>query len=448
VDAQRIQIQKLRHQLAQEKGAKMLLAKEKSKLERRVLAAKRKEQEAEAKMAEAEELCQMAIAVRLDGSGGGGGGVDFPAKNAWGEEQPVNSSAEGASSAAAATAAAAADTATAATADAAAAAAGAAASRESPVPSEPEEAGVGLPDQLGPFSTAAVQRVSFISADSESSSYWFPETATGIVGRSGKSSSSSSSSSGGGSSGGGSSGGSSSGAASGVLSPCTPLTLPPERKEKLQIAQSAVEFAFAYPLAPRPAEVSHEASARSRNSAAAERPADERGRGLLQGGQSSTHSGAPSCTQAQQTQLLLLPADAERKFVLLGGFVYFDGAGRVVSVTAISGDAPCRKRDEHLVFDGPYHWPEEWSTQLAAERVHAITLPALRALGLCGFAWLLPNESFVLGATGAAEDCCCPHGGFVYFFEKDYRKRNKKNRSAERRLAGCGGVIVAARELS
>ena len=41
----------------------------------------------------------------------------------------------------------------------------------------------------------------------------------------------------------------------------------------------------------------------------------------------------------------------------------------------------------------------------------------LRALGLRGFAWLLPNESFVMGATGDAQDLCCPHGGFAYFFE-------------------------------
>jgi hypothetical protein len=215
----------------------------------------------------------------------------------------------------------------------------------------------GPQDRLGPFCTAAVERVEFVDADADGGIYWIPETHTG-GGKKRKSHTINPINA-------YQRGVPDKHAATGVLSVCTPLTaaMTAAFKTKLPVAPGAVKFAFAHPI--------------------------------------GSTAGSASCTKAQMAQLLRLPLEVELKFVLQGGFIFFDEAGCIVSALAITDTKPTREQDRHLAFEGPYDWCKEWSAHLtSAQRVHPITIPELRALGLRRFAWLQPNESFLADAGG------------------------------------------------
>jgi hypothetical protein len=235
--------------------------------------------------------------------------------------------------------------------------------------------GAALPARLSPLCTAAIERLDFIDANADGSTYWFPDSQKLKRGIPDKR------------------------AVTGVLSPCSPLTaeLMAAFRTKLEIARSwrvgdveqagvqAASVAFAYPLGA---------------------------------------GGSDSCTKKEIAQLLLLlSSEAERKFVQLGGFIFFDKAGHIVIAVAITDTAPKREQNMHIAFDGPYEWQPGWSEQLKVGRVQHVAIPELLALGIRGFAWLLPNESFltdpaVIGTESSL--CSCPHGGFAFCFGEDY----------------------------
>jgi len=149
----------------------------------------------------------------------------------------------------------------------------------------------------------------------------------------------------------------------GVLSPSAPVTLPADRRDAAGIPQTAETFAWAYPL------------------------------------------DGVSSYEADWTNLAV-PAIA---LFALGGFVYFDREGAVVGLNSL---AP----GPGLFFDdNPVPLPKQTREALAERgRLQPPTLTFLRAIGVTGFCWLMPNEEL---PGSDPDECLWEHGAFAYTYE-------------------------------
>jgi hypothetical protein len=153
---------------------------------------------------------------------------------------------------------------------------------------------------------------------------------------------------------------------------CTPfasITLPPEARLKAKIPAAAFTFAFAYPV-----------------------------RGVSQ------------ISPESRTALIAASNDANWRFILYGGFLYFDANGIVIGANAIGGG-------DDLRFGAPEKWRSEYtSTLIEHRRFQPVTLENLKGAGAKWFAWIHAGET-LLGPTGTWTPT--QHGAFVYLFHDD-----------------------------
>lgn len=100
---------------------------------------------------------------------------------------------------------------------------------------------------------------------------------------------------------------------------------------------------------------------------------------------------------------------ADLRFMLVGGYVYFDRDKKPKQAISISPNDP----KGLLRFNPPQHWKRAWTEPLAKKkRFQRITVESFRACGAQYFCWLNPLE--VLGDVNAPRN-----GAFVYLFSKD-----------------------------
>ena len=159
---------------------------------------------------------------------------------------------------------------------------------------------------------------------------------------------------------------------SGRLSPASPVSLGLSSLRSALIPKAATTFAFAYPL---------------------EGMRDE----------------------ADSLELDLL--DPLISFVAVGGFVYWDQAGRVCGINAL-----CEGKGLH--FNGPFRlgygagalrellYTDDSATG-CAPRAQPVTIASVVHRGVKGFCWLSAGEKFE-----GVENARWPHGAFVYFYDE------------------------------
>ena len=97
-------------------------------------------------------------------------------------------------------------------------------------------------------------------------------------------------------------------------------------------------------------------------------------------------------------------------FLLLGGFCYFDGAGVLLQVNALT----LNKSTQSLHLVGPHEAAPaacEWLRERG--RLHPITLPSLQESGFRSFGWVHPCET-ANGVMLGQDDVRYPDGAFVY----------------------------------
>ena len=168
----------------------------------------------------------------------------------------------------------------------------------------------------------------------------------------------------------------------GDLSPLAAVTLPPEVRDVVGIAHAALYYAFAYPC-------DEGAAAAARVEAVASR------------------AGVDAAA-----------ASALRRMSGIGGFVYFSAAenGELKLCQAAAMAEAASTDSSPLHFAGPVplgKYAAVWRDALQrADRLHEVTVPALRAAGVRYFCWLHSNEK-VAPCEGE-----WPDGAFVYFYEK------------------------------
>jgi nicotinamidase-related amidase len=154
---------------------------------------------------------------------------------------------------------------------------------------------------------------------------------------------------------------------------CTPfneITLPQEVREQAKIPSAAKTFAFAYPL-----------------------------------------PGITAVAENERTTFLSAGADPNMRFILYGGFVYFDERMRVLAANALGGG-------QDLCFSGPQKWRKEYTNELVSEnRFKPITLKNLRDAGARHFTWIHAGETLL--AVGQEAWVPAKHGAFVYLFSED-----------------------------
>ena len=153
----------------------------------------------------------------------------------------------------------------------------------------------------------------------------------------------------------------------GLISPIAPITLPADSREVAGIPLEATSFCFAYPVA----------------------------------------------MMEDKLEKLNLADEPWGFFLLIGGFCYFDDAGKVVGVNALTL-VPSRWIME---FDGPHRPSTNALKSLyRQERMCEVTLDALESAGFRAFGWVhaasAPNETVkdVIADSGMSNEV----GGFVY----------------------------------
>jgi len=125
---------------------------------------------------------------------------------------------------------------------------------------------------------------------------------------------------------------------------------------------------------------------------------------------------------------------AMKSFLTVGGFLYLDGARRIVGAT--TPGRFCQHRDSvgGLYFREPRRWMPEWSQRLAEQgRFQPVTMRTIRELGARKFCWLRPRE-IIEDEDGAPLPMQpdVPHGGFVYLFHDDVLLSSKPETAMDR----------------
>jgi len=160
--------------------------------------------------------------------------------------------------------------------------------------------------------------------------------------------------------------------ASGVIAPISTVTLDPVSRRKAGIPEDATEFTWAYPV------------------------------------------GGGRFTEQQRAYLSTTTPSAS--FFVVGGFVYLNSTGRVISSMALS-------LGEGLSFGAAEPWRSAYTTALA-ERWQPVTMPFLEEKGAKWFVWLNPGETIKpknwehLG--GENWNVGGDHGAFAYLFREDF----------------------------
>lgn len=163
------------------------------------------------------------------------------------------------------------------------------------------------------------------------------------------------------------------------LSPLHEVTLPADVKKEAKISESAAFFCWAYPV-PKYEEL-----------------------GL------------------QEAQ----PAVAS--FLQVGGYLYLDNNGRLVSILTL---APPSHTGIGFQFKPWKPWHRSWTATLQRQgRWHETTLKHLTDAGATHFAWLRPhermrNEAIKEEVVYLKDQPDIPHGAFVYLFHKELHTLN------------------------
>ena len=135
---------------------------------------------------------------------------------------------------------------------------------------------------------------------------------------------------------------------SGYLAPLAKITLDDETRRAAGIPLEASYFAFAYPI--------------------------------------------ESLKYDMERLLPVAPADPWLFFLLLGGFVYLDEEGGIVSLTAVAVDDQVKT----LFLHGPFVADEQAIAALSSRgRLRAVTSQPLQEAGFISFAWVNPSEEIV-----------------------------------------------------
>ena len=82
-------------------------------------------------------------------------------------------------------------------------------------------------------------------------------------------------------------------------------------------------------------------------------------------------------------------------FVLVGGFVYLDKAGRFLQANSLSYQANSELASSEVFAEGPHDAASEvGQAMVRAGRMDPVTLPALKEIGFQCFGWVNPREEF------------------------------------------------------
>lgn len=186
----------------------------------------------------------------------------------------------------------------------------------------------------------------------------------------------------------------------GTLSRCTPITLSPERLEKVGIHRRAAFFSFCYPL-----------------------------------------NRAIEVTPSEMTLADIDPSYPPVAFLLYGGFIYFDKNGKALHLNALrtieaekvnaeltplqrrkrgvkqltvqTGNNGSSTDQAGLLFDGPFHLPDVVVEKLdSLGQMNTLTVSEFRMAGATSFCWVGPNDL----PPGLTLEKSIPYGAFLYRF--------------------------------
>jgi len=155
----------------------------------------------------------------------------------------------------------------------------------------------------------------------------------------------------------------------GSLSPSARITLSPEDRDLARIPKNAKAFAFAYPLA-----------------------------------------GAAEAGDMQRLNL----SDPHIAFLALGGFVYLDGENLLCGVNAL-----CQGKGLYFCGPQPFRRPGLRDKLFRDGRIQDVTVDSLVKIGIKGFCWLSPAESFT--TIDGADGSDWPHGAFLYVYDDRHK---------------------------
>jgi len=121
----------------------------------------------------------------------------------------------------------------------------------------------------------------------------------------------------------------------------------------------------------------------------------------------------------------------ELMFLIMGGYVYFDGNFKIVTANAVITNQT-RKKEEELMKSGlqfgkPEKFPAKFLNQLTLyDRLKIVSWPVLNQLSNPPkfFAWLRPKEELV--APDRERRIFGRHGGFVFLFHSDLDERGEE----------------------
>jgi hypothetical protein len=163
----------------------------------------------------------------------------------------------------------------------------------------------------------------------------------------------------------------------GQFSPSHPVTLTSLEKSASNIPESAVEFAWSYPIV--------------------------------------------------DWEKLCIKDDALKSFLSVGGYVYYNSQHKIVDVTTL---LPSEEKEGGLQLGRHLTWNPAWTGPLMRRgRFQPITIKSLRVLGARHFCWLRPGE-LITDAHGKSLACQpqIAHGGFAYIFSDDVLRHSAANR--------------------
>uniref|UniRef100_A0A7S0A3W9 Uncharacterized protein n=1 Tax=Pyrodinium bahamense TaxID=73915 RepID=A0A7S0A3W9_9DINO len=142
---------------------------------------------------------------------------------------------------------------------------------------------------------------------------------------------------------------------------------------------------------------------------------------------------------------------AMKSFLTVGGFIYFDAAGRIVGTT--TPGKPRGGDGDGLHFGAPQRWRHEWTLPLAEQgRFQPVTMRQIVGVGARSFCWLRPDEVIEDGdGQPLPVQPQVPHGGLVYLFREDVMAGEEWDRALDRYFPvaaacdeGCATLAPAA----
>mmetsp|Transcript_39654 Transcript_39654/g.107217 ORF Transcript_39654/g.107217 Transcript_39654/m.107217 type:complete len:439 (-) Transcript_39654:271-1587(-) len=123
---------------------------------------------------------------------------------------------------------------------------------------------------------------------------------------------------------------------------------------------------------------------------------------------------------------------ALKSFLTVGGFLFFNGRGRIVGAT--TPGRPSKDDPTGLSFGDPERWRSEWTQSLAEQgRFQDVTMKLIVSLGARKFCWLRPNEVIEDGdGQPLPFQPKVPYGGLVYLFHEDIMSTDRTDAALDR----------------